>query len=105
MHKGDILIMNKNNWINITNKTRDDRLPKNICVTKGGKIFIDGELYDESKSKYKNLSVSVERHNKTSTGEETQMMLSQREKAKKGETITIVGEQSPNRTETTTIKY
>ncbi|MBZ4645620.1 MAG: hypothetical protein PWR27_1913 [Petroclostridium sp.] len=93
------------NWITITSTRKRKDIPSEIKIDKNGNVFIDGELYDENKTKYKNLSVSVEKYNKLNTGEETRKMIEQQKKASKGETAVITDIQEPNKTERTTVKY
>ena len=80
-------------------------VPSEIRICKDGSVYIDGNLYNEKKSKYENLTVDIEKHNKMNTGEETQKIIKSSKKTKKGETVTIKDEKSGNRTETTTVKF
>ncbi len=96
--------MSKNNWITIINKRAND-MPSDIRIDKYGNVFIDGELYDENKSKYKNLNFNVENYNKINTGEETQKMIASQKDAEKGETKTITDIKDKDKSETTTVKF
>lgn len=94
-----------NEWIKIKLRNNDENIPKELRIDFNGNVYLDGELYDETTSKYKNLNVDVEKHNRLSSGEETQKLIEQSKKAKKGETITIKDEKGPDRRETTTVKF
>jgi len=93
----------ENDWIRITSKRKD--MPKEVRIDRAGNVYIDGELYDPATSKYRNLSVSVEKHEKVATGEETEKMLESQKKAAKGETVIITDYQDPTKTESTTVKF
>lgn len=80
-------------WIKIKLKKNGKKLPKELRIDMDGKVYVDGELYDETKSKYKNLSIDVEQHGRLSSGEETQKIIEESKKAKKGEFITIKEEE------------
>lgn len=80
-------------------------MPYEIRLEKDGKVYIDGELYDENTTKYKNLSVSVERYNKLNTGEETKKMIESQKDAIKGETKVITDIKDKDKTEITTVKF
>lgn len=92
-------------WISISGIKKNQNAPSEIKIAKSGNIYIDGEIYNQENCKYKNLSVSVEKHTKINTGEETQKMIKASKKAKKGDTITIMDVKDPNKLESTTIKY
>ncbi|KNF08064.1 hypothetical protein CLPU_10c01190 [Gottschalkia purinilytica] len=95
----------KRDWIIIRTKRKNDKMPSEIRVDLKGNVFIDGELYDETNTKYKNLSVSVDVYNRMNTGEETEEMLKSKEKAKEGEIVPIKDIKSPTRSESTTVKF
>lgn len=95
----------KDHWIGIKLKKQSDKLPKEILIDINGYVYLDGELYDETKSKYKNLSIDVERHNKLSSGEETLKIIEEGKKAKKGDYVIIRDEEGPDRKEITTVKF
>lgn len=80
-------------------------MPSEIRIEKTGKVFIDGDLYDENNPKYRNFHVDVEKHGKMNTGEETRQMIESQKKAKKGETIIIKDIKDKEKTETTTVKF
>lgn len=92
-------------WITIRRNRKVKNEPYEIRIKKDGKVFIDGEPYDEKRPAYKNLSVSVEKHNKVNTGEETRKMIEQSKKAKAGDTEVITDITDPNKTERTVVKY
>ncbi|GFN36603.1 hypothetical protein [Tepidimicrobium xylanilyticum] len=94
-----------NQWIIIKFKKKSDRLPNELRIDMDGSVYVDGELYDEKNSKYSNLNVDVEHHNRLSSGEETQKIIEQSKKAKKGEIITIKEEEGPDKKEITTVKF
>lgn len=94
-----------NQWIKIKLKKKRKDMPSELRIDLNGDVYVDGELYDETKSKYKNLSIDVEQFNRLSSGEETQKIIEESKKAKKGETITIKDEKGPDRRETTTVKF
>lgn len=95
----------KDHWIGIKLKKQSDKLPKEILIDINGNVYLDGELYDETKSKYKNLSIDVERHNKLSSREETLKIIEEGKKAKKGDYVIIRDEEGPDRKEITTVKF
>jgi hypothetical protein len=92
-------------WITIRTKKKNDKIPSEVRISRNGSVYIDGELYDESNSKYKNLSVSVERYSRLNTGEETEKMMESMKKSKKGEIVTIKDVKEPDKTESTTVKF
>lgn len=94
-----------NEWIKIKLNRKDQNLPREIRIDYDGKVYLDGELYDERRSKYRNLSIDVEQHNRMSSGEETKKIMELSKKAKKGETITVKDERGPDRRETTTVRF
>lgn len=94
-----------NEWIKIKLNRKDQNMPREIRIDYDGKVYLDGELYDERRSKYRNLSIDVEQHNRMSSGEETKKIMELSKKAKKGETITVKDERGPDRRETTTVRF
>ncbi|MFS8541176.1 MAG: hypothetical protein LOD89_03710 [Tissierellales bacterium] len=94
-----------NEWIKIKLNRKDQNMPREIRIDYDGKVYLDGELYDERRSKYRNLSIDVEQHNRMSSGEETRKIMELSKKAKKGETITVKDERGPDRRETTTVRF
>jgi hypothetical protein len=92
-------------WITIRRNRKVRNEPHEIRIDSDGKVFIDGELFDENSSKYKNLSISVERHSKVNTGEETRKMIEQSKKAKPGDTEVITDITDPSKTERTVVRY
>jgi len=80
-------------------------MPEEIRIDKDGSVYIDGELFDETSTKYKNLSVSVEKYNKLNTGEETKKMIASQKEAAKGETKVITDIKDKDKTELTTVKF
>lgn len=94
-----------NTWILIKSSKKRKNAPSEIRIDKNGKVFLDGEMYDEKASKYKNLSVSIEKHDKINTGEETQRMIEEQKKTKRGDTVVLKDVKDPNKTETTTVKF
>lgn len=95
----------KDHWITITSIKKRKEMPSEIRIDKNGNVYIDGALYDESTTKYKHLTVSVEKYNKITAGEETQKMIDSRKQMKKGETAVITDIEEPTKTEKTTVKY
>ncbi|KAB3534138.1 hypothetical protein F8154_09375 [Alkaliphilus pronyensis] len=93
------------NWITVKNLRNNGKEPKSITIDYNGNVYIDGEPFDESNSRYENLSVDVEKHNRISTGEETQKMFKKFQEASEGEIVTIKDEKDKNKREKTTIKY
>ncbi len=79
--------------------------PSEIRIDRHGNIFLDGELYEEGNPKYKGICMSVEKHQRIETGEETQKMIDESKKAVKGETVVITDIKTPNRTQKTTVKF
>lgn len=97
---------NENNtWIRIKSKKEREDSPTEIRIDMDGKVYIDGKLYDERTSKYRNLSVDVEIHNKLNSGEETRKIIEKGKSAKKGDIYTIKDIEEPNRKESTTVKF
>ncbi|MEW6622867.1 MAG: hypothetical protein AB1420_07045 [Bacillota bacterium] len=94
----------KDTWITIKNM-RHKKLPSEIVLTKDGNVFVDGELYDETKKKYKGLTVNVEKYGKLNTGEETQKMIAAQKEASKGETTVITDIKDKDKIELTTVKF
>lgn len=94
-----------NEWLRIKLNKKDENLPREIRIDYDGRVYLDGELYDEKKSEYRNLSIDVEQHNRMSSGEETKRIIELSKEAKKGETITVKDERGPDRRETTTVKF
>ncbi|NLY77404.1 MAG: hypothetical protein GX080_04860 [Tissierellia bacterium] len=94
-----------NEWIKLKLNKKDESIPREIRIDYDGHVYMDGELYDEEKSKYSNLSIDVEQHNRMSSGEETRRIIELSKEAKKGETITVKDERGPDRRETTTVKF
>ncbi|HEY8363470.1 MAG TPA: hypothetical protein VIK77_11480 [Tissierellaceae bacterium] len=100
------MTVNRNShWIGIRLKKQTNKLPKEILIDINGNVYLDGELYDETKSKYTNLSIDVEKHSKLSSGEETQKIIEESKKAKKGDYVIIRDEEGPDRKEITTVKF
>lgn len=98
-------ITGNNDWIRLKFKKKLKDIPAEIRIDINGKVYIDGELYDEKKSKYENLNVEVEHHNRMSAGEETLKIIEQSKKAKRGEMVIIRDEEGPDRKELTTVKF
>jgi hypothetical protein len=94
-----------NDWIKLRIKKKYKDMPGEIRIDIDGKVYIDGEPYDEKTSKYKNLNVEVEHHSRMSAGEETQKIIEQSKKAKKGDMVIIRDEEGPDRKELTTVKF
>ena len=94
-----------NQWIRLRLKKKREDMPRDLRIDMNGDVYVDGEPYDEGKSKYKNLSIDVEQFNRMSSGEETKKIIEQSRKAKRGETVTIKDEQSQDKRETTTVKF
>lgn len=94
-----------NDWIRLKFKRKYKDMPDEIRIDIDGKVYIDGELYDDKTSKYEKLHVDVEHHNRMSLGEETQKIIEQSKTAKKGEMIIIREEEGPDRKELTTVKF
>lgn len=93
------------NWITLKCRKKGKNIPVEIKIEKTGRVFIDGELYDESNPKFRNLHVDFERHEKINKGEETQQMIESQRKAKKGDTVIIKDIKDKEKTETTTVKF
>ncbi|WP_066501023.1 hypothetical protein [Abyssisolibacter fermentans] len=95
----------QNQWIKIKMKKKNKKVPSEIQINTDGVVYIDGEIYDESTSKYARMSIDVDNHNRINIGEETQKIIESREKAKKGDVVTIKDIKGPDRTESTTVKF
>ncbi len=87
----------------IFKKNKD--VPSQIRICKDGTVYIDEELYDETNSKYDNLTIDIEKHNRISSGEETQRIIDSSKSANKGDTVIIKDEKHPDRTETTKVRF
>lgn len=94
-----------NQWIKLKTRKKYKDSPSVIQIDMDGTVYIDGEIFDANQTKYKNLSVDVENHNKISAGEETEKIIESRKKSKKGETITIKDIEGSDRKESTTVKF
>lgn len=94
-----------NDWIRLKFKKRFKDIPEEIRIDIDGKVYIDGEPYDEKTSKYENLNVEVEHHSRMSSGEETLKIIEESKKAKKGEMVIIKDEEGPDKKELTTVKF
>jgi len=92
-------------WIKIVSKKKYENAPSEIRIDIDGLVYIDGELYDPANTKYQKLSVDVEKHNRLSTGEETEKIIEASKKTKKGETVIIKDLQGPDKMESTTVKF
>ncbi len=92
-------------WIRLKFKNKFKNVPEEIRIDIDGNVYIDGELYDEKTSKYENLNVEVEHHNRMSAGEETQKIIEESKKAKKGDLVVIRDEEGPDKKELTTVKF
>lgn len=97
---------NKNNeFLKLNFLKKNEKTPSQIRIDMDGTVYIDGELYDEENSKYKNLTIDIGKHNKLNTGEETQKIIESSKTAKKGEVVTIKDIKTPDRMESTTVKF
>ena len=95
----------KNSWITIKSKKRRKNIPSEIRIEKSGKVFLDGELYDENDPKFRNFHIDVERQGRVNTGEDTRKMIESQKRAKKGETIVIKDIKDKEKKEITTVKF
>jgi hypothetical protein len=89
----------------ISRKTKVNGKFQEIRVDKKGRLYIDGELFDENNMKHKNVSINIERYRKVNTGDDTQKMLEEMKKSNKGDTVIIRDVNTPTRTEKTTVKF
>ncbi len=94
-----------NDKLVIKSKRKKHYSPSEIRIDKDGNVFLDGKLYDENNTQYKGLTLSVEKHKKIETGEETQKMIEQSKTAKKGDNVVITDVKTPNKTQKTTVKF
>lgn len=92
-------------WIRLKSKRKLKDAPSEILIDSSGNVYLDGILYREDESQYENIAVDVERYTRMNSGEDTQKILEKQKQAKKGETVTIRDIKSPNRSETTTVKF
>ena len=67
-------------WIIV--KPAKTKIPE-IRIEMSGRVYINGEPYNENDPRFRNISVNVETHNKLNTGEETRKMLELQKTAKK----------------------
>lgn len=91
-------------WIKVK-RVKNKISPSEIRINMDGTVYIDDQPYDENNSKYGNLTIDVEMHNKLNTGEETQIIIDSSKKAKRGETVVIKDIKSPDKKESTTVKF
>ena len=89
----------------ITRKEKRTGKPLEIRINKDGKFFLNGELYDENKSRRRGIFMSAESYSRIETGEETQKMIEKSKRASKGETVVITDLKTPNRTQKTTVTF
>jgi hypothetical protein len=98
------------------NETRDSRIIisrlkkakgkfSELRIDKSGRLYIDGEIFDEKNPNRKDVFINIERYRKINMGEETQRMMEERKKAEKGDTVVITDEKTPIRTEKTTVQF
>ena len=92
-------------WIVVKSSGKRKGMPSEIRIDKNGNVFLDGERYDENNSKYKEISISVENHNRMNSGEETKRMLELQNQVNRGEMVVVKDIKDPNKTETTTVKF
>ncbi len=76
-----------------------------LRVDNQGRIYFDGELFDESNPKHNKIAVSRERYRRIETGEETRKMQEASKKAKKGTVEIITDINTDNRSQKTTIIF
>lgn len=79
--------------------------PFEFRIDRNGKVFINGELYDENDSQYKGICMSIEKYQRIETGEEFQKMIDESKRVQKGDTVVITDERTPNKTKKTTVKF
>lgn len=92
-------------WIRLRSRKKMADAPTEFIIDTDGNVYLDGELYNEAESKYESLAVDVERYTRINSGEDTQKILEKQKKAKKGELVTIKDIKSPNKSESTTVKF
>lgn len=92
-------------WVTIKCRKKRKNAPSEIRIEKSGKVFIDGEIYDENNPKFRNFHIDVERQGRRNIGEETRQMIESQKKAKKGESIVIKDIKDKEKTEITTVKF
>lgn len=92
-------------WITIKCKKKKKNIPSEIRIEKSGKVFINGELYNENSSKFRNFHIDVERQGRVNAGEDTRKMIESQRNAKKGETVVIKDIKDKEKKETTTVKF
>ncbi|MDI9463034.1 MAG: hypothetical protein QM368_05470 [Bacillota bacterium] len=90
-------------WI-IVKPAKNKKIPE-IRIEMSGRVFINGEPYNENDPRFRNISVNVETHNKLNTGEETRKMLELQKTAQKGEVITVSESKDKDKSESTIIKF
>lgn len=76
-----------------------------LRIDKRGRLYIDGEIFDDKNPNRKGVFVNIERHRKINMGEETQKMIEESKKAKKGETVVITDIETPIKSEKTTVEF
>jgi hypothetical protein len=75
-------------WI-IVKPAKNKKIPE-IRIEMSGRVFINGEPYNENDPRFRNISVNVETHNKS---------------AQKGEVITVSESKDKDKSESTIIKF
>lgn len=93
------------NWIIIKRKCKGKRKSSEIRIDKDGKVFLNGELFDEKNPKLRNYHIDIEEHGRINTGEETRKMIESQGKSKKGDRVVLKDIRDKEKTETTIVKY
>ncbi|WP_432665368.1 hypothetical protein R9X47_03700 [Wukongibacter baidiensis] len=93
------------NWITIKCNSKRKKIPSEIRIDKSGKVFFDGELFDENNPKFRNYHIDIEKHGRVNTGEETRRMIESQRESKKGDTVVLKDIKDKEKAETTIVKY
>lgn len=97
--------MANKNWIIITGKKKNKKIPSSIRITTDGKVYIDAKPFNDNNPEYRNFSVSVENNTEMNMGEETKRLLELQKTSHPGERVIAKNISDGNRKEQTTVKF
>lgn len=97
--------MANKNWILITNRKKNTKIPSSIRITTDGKVYIDGKPFDDKNPEYRNFSVSVEKNTEMNMGEETKRLLELQKTSRPGERVVAKDIGDGSRKEQTIVKF
>ncbi len=79
--------------------------PSELAFSKTGEFYLDGEIYDSQNPKYSNISLNRQSFINVDTGEETQKMIEEAKKYKKGDTVVFKDVDEPQKKEKTIVTF